>query len=739
MTQTTPLPHRLSLIANLLALVYALPASAEDPTVQAVTAYPTEFKNSPQLQQTGVPTAWSLGATGKGVTVSVIDTGVNRKHTDLRSAVLSGYNTASRRVSNNIFDVDGHGTHVAGIIAAAANNKGTVGVAPEAKILPIRVADRFGSMSWDAVDRGLRLAADYSPIANASLGGGPGAEAGVRYAVGKGMLLVAAAGNEGAANPSWPARYAKESWALGRIIAVGAVDANNVMPSWSNRAGDTQNFYLVAPGVNIMSTYSSGYAYMSGTSMASPHVAGVAALVKSYWPQLKAEQIASILFKTATDLGAPGVDAVYGWGLVSAAKAMQPVGTTTVTTASGAKVAAKSVAITAPASSGAALKAKSINAVATDDFGRGFSFDLSAAVRTQTAPTLVASLQDAGRRNMLVERVLPDGSRYVAEFNQQADANLAAPSTMAQYEGRLIAPKVMAGFSLVSRGEAGREWAVGGNGFAANFFGSMSELALTRGSAADGANPMFSLVPGHTHAGFGMPLAQGWKLKGGLLTTAAASSFTDQIGQVGKQPRANMLVGGVTHASDQSAVSLTVGQLAENDALLGGQGSAGLHMEGAVRSRFATLDVAQNLGRGWAGFATYTVMTTPAYHNSADSLIAGSSDMRGDAFALGLMRSDAFRRGDRLSLGVSQPLRLRSGSLNMALPQGQDEAGDLQFGEQAVSLAPEGRELRVEARYAMPLSRTANVSTFLMHRAQPGHDGSQPNEVAAGVRWSKSF
>ncbi|MEY3201036.1 MAG: hypothetical protein RIR70_586 [Pseudomonadota bacterium] len=743
MQLSRPWPHRPRLIASLIAFAFTPAVQADDLTAQAVTAYPTELKWSPQLQQIGVPTVWAQGATGKNVTVSVIDTGVNARHTDLKASVLPGYNTSSPRLGKDTSDSEGHGTHVAGIIAAAANNAGSVGVAPEAKILPIRVSDRWGNMSYAAVERGLQVAADYSPIANASLGGGPGAEAGVRYAVGKGMLLVAAAGNEGAANPSWPARYAKESWALGRIIAVGAVDSNNAMPSWSNKAGDTRNFYLVAPGVDIISTYGSGYAYMSGTSMASPHVAGVAALVKSYWPQLKAEEIASILFQTATDLGAPGVDEIYGWGLVNATKAMQPVGATMITTKNSTKAPSASLKLAAPAASGGALKAKSLHTVATDDFGRGFVMDVSTAISTQAAPALAASLQDAGRRNMMVERVLPDGSRYMAEFNQLTDIHLAAPNALAQYETAGRPQASLAGFALVSRQANGREWAAGGNGLAAHFFGSASELTDTRAAAADFANPMFSLVPRHTHLGVGLPLAGGWKLKTGLLTTTAADSFADQSSQPvtagTTQPRANLWVGGISRVSQAGAISLTAGQLAENDALLGAQGASVLRMEGRLQSRFATLDGAVKLRDGWAGFASYTLMTTPAQANAADSLITAHSSLRGDAVSFGLMRADAFKSGDRLSFAVSQPLRLRSGSLDFDLPQAQDENGNLQFAKQSVGLSPAGREVRTELRYAAPAGRDAQISTFLMHRASPGHDATAPDDLGVGLRWSKLF
>ena len=730
----------LNVIPALLGLAAATGAFATELTPQAVTAYTGELSFSPQLNQMGVPAAWRLGATGLKVTVSVIDTGVNEKHTELKSAVLRGFNTSGARVSTDTSDTMKHGTHVAGIIAAAANNTGMAGVAPEAKILPIKVADRYGSITGGALDRAFRLAADKTPIANASLGGGPGAEAGLRYAVGKGMLLVAAAGNEGTANPSWPARYAKESWAMGRIIAVGAVDKNNAMPSWSNRAGDTRQFYLVAPGVSISSTYGAGFASMNGTSMAAPAVAGVAALVKSYWPTLKAEEVAAILFRTATDLGAAGVDDTFGWGLVNAERAMQPVGTTTIATVTGPAVKTKAVVIRPPRPSGKALSAQSIFAMGQDEFGRGFTFDLAAAVRPEPERSLVGALNDAGRRAGVVEKILPDGSRYAAVI-QQTDlihpASSASP--LSGFEARNERPSTLGRFSLVNRGAQGEEWAVGGNGFAHHFFGAMSELAATRDNSAAGANPLFSLVAGHSHVGVALPLYDGWKIKTGVLTTATADAFADQEGGAGGSLKSSLVLGSVAKATDRAAVSLSVGQLAENESLLGSRNGDGLRIDGSPRTRFAAADGAWKLGENWAGYANYTVAVSLAHNNATSSLIRGNSAVQSNGWTMGLMRADTLQAGDRMSLQIAQPLRVQSGALGFVVPQGEDEAGNVRFAEQTVSLAPAGRELRAELHYAAALSPQSHLSGFLLLRAQPGHDRDLPNDTAMGLRWNRVF
>lgn len=721
-------------LAVFVALAFSPWTMAEEAAqTQAVTAYPTELYYSPQLNQIGVPAAWAAGATGLNVTVSVIDTGVNSRHTDLKANLLRGYNTVSARTTTDTTDYVGHGTHVTGIIVSNDNNYATVGVAPDAKVLPIRVADSFGNITYSAVDRAVRLAADYTPIANLSLGGSPGAQAGIQYAVNKGLLIVAAAGNEGGSDPIWPARYAKESWAMGRIIAVGAVDANNVMPYWSNRAGDTRNFYLVAPGVDIISTYGSGYAYMSGTSMASPHVAGVAALVKSYWPSLKAEQIASILFQSATDLGDPGVDAVYGWGLVNAERAMQPLGNLTLTSSGGTTYTTQSVGLKLPKGAATASSLAPIRTISTDSFGRGFAIDLAQGLRSDPAPSLESAINDFGRRHALVDKVLPDGSRYTVSLAQTVIAPL---TPLAQFENR-ARKESLGGFSYVARAGEGKEWAVGGNGYAHHFFSAASELTEARDAAS--ANPVFGLVPGHNHAGFGLALDGGWKLKAGLLTTAAASAFAEQESPGAAPLKSALALASLTRVRKDSALSISVGQLAEDEALLGSRSGAGLHIDGAPRTRFASLEGAWKLGQGWAAHASYTAAFTPAHDNGSESLIAGSTGLRSDAFGVGLTRAGIWSRGDRLGLTLSQPLRLRDGGLQFNLPQAQDENGALVFGRQTVSLAPRGHERRAEINYSTPLSSLASLSGFFMLRSQPGHDANAPDDVALGLRWSKRF
>jgi hypothetical protein len=215
-------------------------------------------------------------------------------------------------------NTSGHGSHVAGIIAAAANNGiGGSGVAPHAKILPIRVLNQAGEGTTSPVASGVRFAADNgAKVINLSLGGISESSIlteAIQYATEKGALVVAAAGNGGPNDaPKWPA-------ALDLTIAVTAVDPANNPPIFDQR-GDYID--IAAPGTNIVSTAKGDYFVENGTSMAAGFVAGAAALLFAAEPRVTNAQVRDILLRTATDIGDPGRDVTFGAGLINMVAAL---------------------------------------------------------------------------------------------------------------------------------------------------------------------------------------------------------------------------------------------------------------------------------------------------------------------------------------------------------------------------------------------------------------------------------
>lgn len=280
--------------------------------------------NDPLLAQqwgifaTGIDRVWAV-TTGKGVTVAVVDSG-SGPHPDLAENLLPGrsFMNSTETPDGNDVDNSGHGSHVAGIIAAVANNGiGGSGVAPNAKILPIKVLDQAGQGDARDVAAGVRFAADNgAKVINLSLGGAtesPSLSQAIQYANDKGALVVAAAGNGGASDkPKWPA-------SLDLTIAVTAVDSSKNATSFDQR-GDYID--IAAPGASIVSTAKGDYVALSGTSMAAGFVAGAAALLFAAEPRITNSQVRDILLRTATDIGEPGRDQTFGVGFLNLVAAL---------------------------------------------------------------------------------------------------------------------------------------------------------------------------------------------------------------------------------------------------------------------------------------------------------------------------------------------------------------------------------------------------------------------------------
>lgn len=222
-------------------------------------------------------TAWDVTKGSSSVIIAVVDTGVDLDHPDLASKVLTGNDWDFVNNDSTAQDDNGHGTHVAGIAAAATNNAtGIAGMCPNCMILPVKVLNAAGSGSYSAIANGVRYAADQgAKVINLSLGGTAGdttLKSAIDYANGKGVLVACAAGNTGNTTINYPAYYTS-------CVAVASTDSNDNRSSFSTYGSwvDTS-----APGTSIYATYwNNTYATLNGTSMATPHVAGLAGLLFS--------------------------------------------------------------------------------------------------------------------------------------------------------------------------------------------------------------------------------------------------------------------------------------------------------------------------------------------------------------------------------------------------------------------------------------------------------------------------
>jgi type VII secretion-associated serine protease mycosin len=295
------------------------------------------------LSHINADTAWNCSL-GAGVIVAVIDTGVDLDHPDLQPNLVTGKTFVSGTTSPN--DDQGHGTHVAGIVAGVGNNGGIIGVAPEASIMPVKVLNSSGTGSIFDVADGISWAVDHGArVLNLSLGSSQNSStltSAVNYAYTKGAFIVAAAGNCGDSTyllngctsqdqPQYPA-------ALSNVMAVASVNAADSQSSFSNEGSYVE---IAAPGSDIVSAYAGGgYESISGTSQATPHVAGLAAMIWSQLPALSNEQVRARIQATAQDLGTSGRDTKFGYGLIDVEAALRSSSATALAEIPGVSIPA---------------------------------------------------------------------------------------------------------------------------------------------------------------------------------------------------------------------------------------------------------------------------------------------------------------------------------------------------------------------------------------------------------------
>ncbi|HEY5006696.1 MAG TPA: S8 family peptidase, partial [Caulobacteraceae bacterium] len=386
------------------------PTPAPTPTPTPTPTFPTansqEFINQYGLGQINAAAAFAAGGTGKGITVAVIDTGVDPNNAELTSPNndISPDSTDVVGTRNTPAGVGDHATWVADVIGAEFNGFGTVGVAYQSTILSVR-ADSIGSCtsptsdSCSFTDEDLATGINYAvahgaKVINLSIGGpselGADFETALQNAVKAGVVVAVSAGNDGGANPEWPALYAVDPRYLGSVLAVGATTQAGTLASYSDAAGIAAAGFLVAPGDSINTDCSrprgpraSTCFVVSGTSFAAPHVAGALALLLQAFPNLTGAQAVAILEQTADHMGIYADSSIYGFGLLDLQAAFQPIGTMSVPSASGGTMASAPASGTTLSSGfgDSMRRTTALDTIGYDSFDRMFDVNLAQGYR----------------------------------------------------------------------------------------------------------------------------------------------------------------------------------------------------------------------------------------------------------------------------------------------------------------------------------------------------------------------
>lgn len=316
--------------------------------------YPNDpgFGSEWHLSKISAPAAWSTSTGTGNIVVAICDTGVDATHPDLASKIVPGWNFYDNNADTS--DANGHGTAVAGTVAAISNNsQGVASVAWGCMLMPIRVADANGYASYSTMASAITYAADHGArVANLSFRAttSSAVSSAASYMQSRGGVVTVAAGNDGSFDVSADNPY---------ILTVSATDPNDVLYSWSCTGNNTD---VAAPGQVYTTAMGGGYTYGTGTSFSAPIVAGEAALILSTNPNLTGDQVQQRIIQNADDKGTAGWDASYGWGRVNVARAL---GTTPLS----GDTTPPSVSITSPSAGSTVSGTVTVQTSASDNVG----------------------------------------------------------------------------------------------------------------------------------------------------------------------------------------------------------------------------------------------------------------------------------------------------------------------------------------------------------------------------------
>lgn len=702
------------------------PAPSPPPPPPASTFDTGEYRRSNAAVQAQAIAAYQAGATGRGVTAAVIDSGL-----DLNGAEFTGRISplsADLAGTRGLQDVGGHGTAVASVLLGAKNNLETHGVAFDATLLVARtdtpgsctdttVSDSGCTHDDNAIARGVDLAVTANArVINISLGGSP-ANGNLRAAIGRatatGIIVVISAGNDFdvdpvlGANPDPLAQIALDPIARGLVLIAGATDKTKTIARFSNRAGVGAQYYLTALGVEVRAPDQTGTIYLyDGTSFSAPVVAGAVALLAQAFPNLTGAQIVDLLLRTTTDLGAPGTDAIYGKGELNLAQAFAPQGQTSLG-ASAVPVSLISNGTLSTAMGDAGQAGMSVTV--RDSYARDYKVDLAGTLaRAPRSATLAPALTNTTRHMSAA----------------------GATTTLALSIAERVAERL-----LLSRDDYDDARALAGS--IATRIDKNTQVALGFATASDGLDrslanksaPAFLVADGRR--GLEKAPRGAFALRrdiGPVAMTIAGETGDlriwerDDLGRGDRYRRYGY--GAVTFGADGGMGPVQFGgrltRMTERETVLGARFVSAFGGGGAsswFTEASATLTPANKLRirgevkRGWT--------TLPA----GDARLASTLTTQSMSFEVS--RASLLAGGDSLSLRLAEPLRVTSGGIDLV-------------GFDTLSLTPVGRERDLEGVY----SRLVGPGWLTLNgywRQESNNFATAPDDVGLAMRYAFSF
>lgn len=574
------------------------------------------------------------------------------------------------------------------------------------------------------------------------------------------MTIAAGETNETTSNPKMFGEYRD---ATNTLLIVGSIDGSNQLNSMS--AGESKNSFIVAPGEELKVEMWSHYYYndpypcgfllglpilycddykrssnwdtytVSGSRYAQAVATGAAAVLRSAYPYLSAAEIKSLMLTTATDLGAPGVDEVYGHGLIDLDRATQPVGELAIAegqSVDGASASVTGTRLTLGPAFGDALvdNAQLAAGVAFDDFGRPFTVGLDRRVDHQgdgfgldgyvSQPDMVQGstrFGDIATLHMATERIDSD-QPWATSLTGQRDQDTDGRYSMALDVDGGSFGKLRMGVGTSPQSVLGL---------------SSGDLALASDdlgfvTARTARLPQLDLVGGGAGASLTSSFAPGTDMILGLHSSAAGIDLAD-----GERHAVQALAR--HRLTDRLTVGVGAGLLDEQGTFLASE-SSGAFGEGAEsQAAFGSLLGRYALGK-WSLEGSWTLAAArPSL--GADSMLGDLGTVYADSWSMGLIRRNVLDVGDRLGLMLGQPFRVTSAQGTLDVPVSRDFDGNVIRSSEQVNLEPSGREIDLELAYARELGDATSLDTHVFLRREPGHDANAEPDLGlvARVNW----
>lgn len=724
---------------------------------------------------------------GNGIKIAITDTGARTTHTDLSANISAADNHNYINNNTNVNDADGHGSNVASIAAGVAGNGGMHGVAFDSQIVVAKSIPGFASDGAEAIYESASITgvkvinASWKYDSYSAFDGSSGSEnsnddlilLALAQAKEKEVLVVAATGNNGDnyndgqddvdlnyithPKPAKLALFANSTDLAGYVLAVGAVDEEGRIADFSNICGVAKNHCLVAPGVNILGAYNLSnfsYAEYTGTSQATPHVSGAAAVISAAWPHLKPNQISQILLSSASDFGDAGADNIYGKGMLNLYAATQIQGSDSL--AFGASVDSGGYSISDSSLISDPIFGDSLNlnlapalkdAVVFDDYGRDYKAFLGNKITSKSNSYNLANLNNILLNNYKTKNIPFNFNQSNTKINLQIRSysqnklkfltidNSTKDSNLENQNGFSFTQNLSENSTL---------------GFAFNIdeiknfdHGALNKFNFISTSSLN-SNPYQSFITNaSSYSGNQKNFNQFFishqissKLK---LNLSYQNSYRNNSPIAQNKNRENQISNFNFNFTPNKNTNFAIsfGNVDEfNNNLLNSKALGAFESSGDVKTSFVKLSSSKRLFKNVFFIASLAQGSTKANGNN-EGIFRNFSDIKSRSQSIGLVSEESF--GGRFGVIYNEPLRVYKGKATIDIPIARDITGNLTRYRDEISLKPQGKERDLEIFYAKNLSNFSQISFNLLSIKDAGNVKSDKEKYVTMMNYYLSF